>query len=230
MTPTVTYINKKFDEFNRLIFSGRLPALPIEISDAGGYLGKCVFQQHRRPDGLMEYSDFRLRFNSRIDLPENVLEDTIIHEMIHYLILWTGLHDSSPHGDIFKAIMAGINAAHGRNITIRHKYTDREAKDAVSTKHKWHVIAVLYLKSGKTGVKVLPRTATKILDYYRVATAQTDVVSVGLYLHNNPFFNRYPTSAAHRFHDIDPSLLQSNLTGAHRLKVTGNQILGDTTN
>ena len=227
MKPTVAYIEKKVDEFNRLIFGGRLPALPIELSDAGGYLGKCVFQQHRLPNGLMEYRDFRLRFNTRIDLPENVVEDTIIHEMIHYLILWTGLHDTSAHGDIFKSIMASINISHGRNITIRHKSTEEEAGQAVSARRTWHVIAAIYLKSGKTGVKVLPRTVPKILDYYRAATAHHDVVKVKLYLHDNPFFNRYPTSAAYRFHEINQATLESNLTGARPLKISGTQILED---
>ncbi|MCM1310410.1 MAG: SprT-like domain-containing protein [Bacteroides sp.] len=225
MKPTVTYIEKKFEEFNRQIFGGRLPKLPIELSDASGFLGKCVFHQRRLPNGLKEYGDFRLRINTRIDLPENVIEDTIIHEMIHYLILWTGLQDTSDHGDIFRAIMTSINTAHGRNISVRHHNSAEEAEQAVSTKRTWHVIAAIYFKTGKTGVKVLPRTVPKILDYYRVAVAHREVQEVRLYLHDNPFFNRYPTSAALRIHDIDKDLLESNLAKARPLKINGSQIV-----
>ncbi|MBD5296174.1 MAG: SprT family zinc-dependent metalloprotease [Bacteroides sp.] len=225
MKPTISYIEKKFDEFNRLMFGGRLPKLPIELSDAGGFLGKCVFKQHRLPDGLIRYSDFSLRINTRIDLPEEVIEDTIIHEMIHYLILWTGLHDSSPHGDIFKSIMASINTSYGRHLTIRHKASQEEAQQAVSTKRTWHVIAAVYFKSGKTGIKVLPRTIPKILTYYNATKYHPEIREVQLYLHDNPFFNRFPTSAALRIHDIDKATLEKNLTDARKLKVNGTQII-----
>lgn len=225
MRPTVEYIEKKFDEFNRRMFAGRLPSLPIELSDAGGFLGKCVFQQRRLPDGLMEYSGFSLRINTRFDLPEAVVEDTIIHEMIHYFILLNGLHDTSNHGEIFKAIMGSINAAYGRNISVRHHGSKEEAAQAVSTRRVWHVIAAVYFKSGKAGVKVLPRTVPKILDYHKAATAHRDIAEVKLYLSDNPFFNRYPTSAALRFHEIDGSLLESNLADARKLKISGSQIV-----
>ena len=227
MKPTVDYIEKKFEEFNRQIFGGKLPKLPIELSDASRFLGQCVFQQRRLPSGLMEYSDFTLHINTRIDLPEKVIEDVIIHEMIHYLILWTGLHDTSAHGDIFKAIMESINIAHGRNISVSHRSSAEEAEQAVSTKRTWHVIAAIYFKSGKTGVKVLSRNAAKVLDYYKAVTAHPEVKEVKLYLHDNPFFNRYPTSGAFRIHDIDKELLETNLDKARKLKVNGNQIAED---
>jgi hypothetical protein len=225
MKPTIAYIEKKFEEFNRRMFGGRLPKLPVQLSDAGSFLGQCVYRQRTRPDGLKEYSDFSLRINTRFDLPENVIEDTIIHEMIHYFILWNGLHDTSAHGNIFKAIMASINAAHGRNITIRHKATKEEAEQAVSTRRTWHVIAAIYFKTGKTGVKVLPRTVPKILEYHRVVSAHPETQEIRLYLHDNPFFNRYPTSSAFRYHDIDRTLLETNLTKAHRLRIDGTRLL-----
>ncbi len=229
MKLTVEYVQQRFEEFNARMFGGRLPVVPIEIADAAGYLGKCVSIQRRLPSGVTVHSDFRLRFNARINLPENVVEDTIIHEMIHLLILWTGLQDSSSHGQIFKAIMQSINAAHWRNISISHRSSKEEAEQAVSTRRTWHVIAAVYFKSGRIGVKVLPRTAQKILDYYRVVSSHKEIDQVRLFFHDNPFFNRYPTSAVYRFHEIDREVLETNLTGAHRLKVSGNQLLEDKT-
>jgi hypothetical protein len=225
MRATIEYVESKFEEFNRLMFSGRLPKLPVKLTDAGSFLGKCECQQRRLPSGLLEYFNFSISINTRIDLPENVVEDTIIHEMIHYLILWSGLHDTSAHGDIFKSIMTSINTAYGRNITIRHSGSEEEKEQAVSTKRKWHVIAAVYLKSGKIGIKVLPRTMNKIIAYYNSATANREVAEVKLYLHDNPFFNRYPTSAALRMHEIERDLLESNLTNARKLKVNGSQVL-----
>lgn len=225
MKATLTYVEQKFEEYNCQIFGGRLPKLPIVLTDEAGALGKVCFQANRLSDGRMEYDDFVLKINTRIDLPESVVEDVIIHEMIHYFILYHNLNDNAPHGDLFKALMYNINATHSRKISITHKSTAEEREQAVSTKAVWHVIAAVYFKSGKTGVKVLPRTQSKIIDYYNKATAHRDVERVEMYLHNNPFFNRYSTSAAFRVDDIDSTLLADNLKGARKLRVSATQVV-----
>ena len=225
MKATVEYVEKKFEEYNGRMFGGQLPKLPIQLTDEAGALGKCCFFQKQLPDGRIVYNDFVLKINTRIDLPEDVVEDVIIHEMIHYFILLHNLNDTGPHGDIFKSVMDSINATHGRKISISHKSTTEQQAQAVSTKAVWHVIAAIYLKSGKTGVKVLPRTINKVIDYFTEASKHRDVERVDLYLHNNPFFNRYPTSAAFRIHDIDADILQENLKGARALRVNGRQIV-----
>lgn len=228
MKPTVKYIEKKFDEFNIRMFGGRLPKLPIELSDASTFLGQCVFQQQRMSDGTMRYGNFRLRINTRVDYPEQVIEDTIIHEMIHYFILWSGLIDTSAHGDIFKALMRSINNAHNRNISISHRNTPEQREQAVSTRRTWHIIAVIHMKSGQRGIKVLPRVAPKVIEYHRVVTSQSTVSHVELYLHDNPFFNRYPTSAALRVYDIDRNVLEEHLKGAQKIAITdkGLKVIG----
>lgn len=219
------YVERKFREFNRQMFGGRLPELPIRLTDVGGALGKCCFMAHRLADGRMEYSNFSLEINTRIDLPENVVEDVIIHEMIHYFIGYHNLNDTSSHGEVFKSLMHSINTTHGRKISISHKLTADEREQAVSTKRVWHVIAAVYLKSGKTGVKVLPRTVNKVLDYYNHIGGLRDIDRIELYLHDNPFFNRFPTSGAFRIHPLDSNILEENLVGARKLRVNGKQIV-----
>ena len=86
MKATIPYVEKKFEEFNQQMFAGKLPKLPIELSDAKTFLGQIVFKRRKVDDGKEEHYDFRLRINTRIDLPEEEIEDTIIHEMIHYFI------------------------------------------------------------------------------------------------------------------------------------------------
>ena len=51
--------------------------------------------------GGTKYYDFKLRINKRIDLPEQEIEDIIIHEMIHYHIAYNGIKDTSTHGRVF---------------------------------------------------------------------------------------------------------------------------------
>lgn len=225
MKPTVEYIEKKFEEYNRLMFGGRLPKIRIELSDASSFLGVCVADVKQLPDGRKAHSNFRLKINTRIDLPEQVVEDTIIHEMIHYFIFYNELCDTSAHGEIFKAIMASINATFNRHLTISHKSTAEQSEQAVSQKRVWRVIAAIHFKSGRVGVKVLPRVAPRIMDYHSKMMKQAEVERIDLYLHDNPFFNRYPSSAALRVYELEADVLERNLEGAKELMINGSQVI-----
>jgi hypothetical protein len=91
MKATIPYVEKKFEEFNQLMFDGKLPKLPIELSDAKTFLGLCVYKKRRTILGRTECYDFKLRISTRIDLVEAEVEDIIIHEMIHYYIGYNNL-------------------------------------------------------------------------------------------------------------------------------------------
>ena len=123
MKATIPYVEKKFEEFNQLIFDGKLPKLPIELSDAKSFLGLCVYKKRRTLLGKVVCYDFKLRINTRIDLDEAEVEDIIIHEMIHYYIGYNGIVDSSAHGRVFRQLMMEINERYGRHIRVSHKPT-----------------------------------------------------------------------------------------------------------
>lgn len=226
MFPTIQYVKDRFDVFNRLMFNGRLPEVSFALTRSRSALGQCVSRIDRHADGRVEHSAFELRFSTCHDLDENVLEDVIIHEMIHLFILCHGLVDTSPHGDIFKSVMNSLNAGFGRHVRISHREENgKPAPAAASAKKRWHVIAAIHLRSGKTGIKVLPRVVPRILDFHNAASRAVDVLRVDLYLHDNPFFDRYPTSTALKYHLLDKSVLEKNLVGAHRLTPRGGRLI-----
>ena len=225
MKPTIPYIEDKFKGFNELMFGGRLPLPKILLSDAASYLGICKSKIRHTPDGRMEHYDFQLRFNVTYDLPENVVEDTIIHEMIHYFIMLHGLRDTSPHGQIFKSIMKSINTNFGRNLSISHRVTNAQKAQAKSSKPTWHVIAVITFRSGETGIKVLPRVIPKIIDFHNRISAVREVREITLHLHDNPYFNQYPTSTALRYHELDSATISRELQGARKLIVRGSELI-----
>ena len=101
MIATHEYVKDKFGEFNRLIFGGKLPLLPICMSNARTFLGACTFKRKRNWLGKTVLYDFKLKISTRFDLPEKELEDTIVHEMIHYYIAVNKLKDTSTNGHIF---------------------------------------------------------------------------------------------------------------------------------
>ena len=167
---TIPYIQKKFDDFNRQYFGNLLPPIPVKLSNAKTFLGKVCFRKERKLfSRKWYYSDFVLRINTRIDLPEEMVEDIILHEMIHYYIAVNQFQDTSAHGRLFRAEMARLNAE-GRHIRISHQLSV-EQREQAQGKPKWRVVCVAYFKDGRVGVKVVPKQERHIRYFHRVAIA-----------------------------------------------------------
>lgn len=225
MKPTIPYIEQKFEEFNEQMFAGRLPKLPIELSDAKTFIGVCVYKKRKLPNGKFEKYDFKLRINTRIDLSEQEIEDTIIHEMIHYYIDVNQLEDSSSHGHLFRQMMNAINDKFGRHLSVTHKGTQEQREQAIDKTARYHVIAVVKLRNGKCGIKVLPRIVPRILNYYNKVGASKDVLEIELYMSNNIFFNRFPNSSALTVYHLSADEIAENLKGAEKMECDGKSII-----
>ena len=226
MKATIPYVEKKFEEFNRLMFDGKLPMLPIELSDAKTFLGVCVYKRKRTMWGKVVCYDFKLRINTRIDLDEREVEDIIIHEMIHYYIGLNRLVDTSAHGRVFKQMMNDINERFGRHVRISHKPTPEQKVQLCGTKRRWCVVAKVAFKDGRAGIKVLPRVVTKIRNYCDVVGRESSIERIELYMTNDVFFNQYPCSAALRVHYIDQAEVEKHLEGAEKLTWEGTRLIG----
>jgi len=224
MKPTIPYIQQKVDEFNRQMFDGKLPPVPVTLSNARTFLGLCVYKRRRKLFGGIEKYDFKLRFSTRLDLMEEEVEDTIIHELIHYYIGVNNLKDSSAHGKLFRSIMESINARFGRHLTISHKCTKEQREQAVDKRRKLHAIAFVRFHNGRCGVKVLPRMVKHILHYYNGISRSPEIKQIELFMSDNPFFNRYPSSSALRVHYIDEATMMENLKDAQSLVCDGKSV------
>jgi hypothetical protein len=207
------------------MFAGQLPYIPIFLSDAKTFLGKCCFKKRKLENGKMEYFDFSLRINTRLDLPEREVEDTIIHEMIHYFIAYKNLEDATSHGPIFQHIMNSINEKYGRNLSISYKSSDEEKEVLVDKKQHYHVVAVVVFHNGRSGIKVLPRIIQRIVNYYNNISRQKEIAVVRLYMSNDVFFNRFPNSSSLRVHYVDAEVIKEHLKGAEVLECDGKTII-----
>ena len=213
LVATIPYIRLKFDDFNRLYFNNQLPPIPIKLSNAKTFLGKVCFRKERRLfSRKWRYSDFVLRINTRIDLPEEVLEDTILHEMIHYFIAFNQWQDTSAHGRLFREQMARINAT-GRHIRISHRLT-ADQREQAQGRPKSRVVCVAYFKDGRIGIKVVPKQARHILRFHRAALAYFPIDRLEWYLSADPLFAAYPSSATLRFYLFSTPESNRNLTAA----------------
>lgn len=211
MKPTLTYIETKFDEFNRQLFGGQLSRPPIQLSNAKSYLGLCVCKKRRTLLGRTVCYDFRLRFSTRLDLPEAEVEDTIIHEMIHYYIHFNGIKDTSAHGKVFRQMMNDINQRFGRHITITHKSTPEQKQQLAGSRKRWHVVAVVRFHDGRSGIKVIPRIRQRIVTYRNGVLMSREIKSVDFFITNDPYFNAFPSSSALKVHILDASEYEPHL-------------------
>ena len=150
MTPTIPYIQACFDEYNARFFDNTLPSIPIKLSNARTFLGKVTFTRHRSwLFGPVRNENFVLRINTRLDLPEELIQDTILHEMIHYYIAVNQLRDTSSHGRLFRREMARINAAGNRHITISYRLSKEQLLELYPEK-KAKIEAYFLRKSKKS--------------------------------------------------------------------------------
>ena len=225
MKVTLEYVERKFAEFNDLMFEGKLKPLPFRLSRARTFLGMVRYKRKRKLFGGWHYSDFQFVISSLYDMPENEVEDTIIHEMIHYYIASNQLKDTSAHGQLFRTMMNGINARFGRHIAISHKPTETQRQQAREGRRSWHVVAVVTFIDGRTGVKVLPRIVERITYYYNKVLSAKDVSAIQLYMSDDTFFNQFPNSSALKVSICEEETLNSHLADAERMECDGKRII-----
>lgn len=216
MIPTIEYVQQRFREFNVTMFDGRLPEPPISITNAKTYLGVCAFRKHRKWHGRLEYSDFKIRISRRFDLPQSEIDDTIIHEMIHYYIGLFSPTDMPGHSALFRRMMADINARYGRHISVSHRLTPDQQEQAIDNRPKKHIVARVVLKDGRTGIKVIPCMEHHIRRYRRGMMASGKVSSIEFFQTTDPFFNRFPSSSAFTVYFPDPDVLAQHLPDSSR--------------
>ncbi|MDE6010820.1 MAG: SprT-like domain-containing protein [Muribaculaceae bacterium] len=201
MRPTLDYVRLKFDEFNRLCFAGELPILPIRMSNAGRALGMFVHPRVSSRRMARDPKTCHIRISTRLDLPEQEVEDTIIHEMIHYWIWYKAIPDNATHGDAFMAKLREINRLHGRRITVRHHSSEEQL--ATDRHHRNNYICVQRWNDGRLTLTVCARTC--IFDIHRAFSGHPQVTSVEWYWSMNSWFNRFPLSRTAKAYILTPA-------------------------
>ena len=220
MIPTLPYIQDKFKEYNRLFFKNKLPMLPIQIGNAKSALGGVRFTKRRNLLGKMVYSDFRMTISARFDLPEQEVEDTLIHEMIHYYILYHQVEDTAPHGKAFQEIMQAINRAYGRHITVSHRMTAQVADNDVHIKA--HYVCISELTDGRWGVTVAART--RLFSLWEQLPLCFPIKEMKWYGTTDPYFNRFRSALKPKMYLVDEKELRPHLDGAVELMNDGHTI------
>lgn len=220
MIPTLTYIERKFEEFNKLCFDGKLKKIPFRLSNARTFLGKIEFKRKRTLWGGWKYVDFVFCISKKMDLAESEVEDTILHEMIHYWILSNQLHDTSPHGKLFREKMMEINRKYNRNISVRHRVSEEEHDRDREVRR--HLICISRFRDGRCGITVAART--RLYQLWEEMPNFPNLEVLKWVCSTDPFFNRFPRSQTPRVYIVSAETLERHLVDARELVRVGEHI------
>ena len=216
MRANLNYLYKKFVEFNETIFKSSLPPIEIKISRGGKVLG-CL---HKKTSRLGLRTSYSMTFTNRYDMPEQMLEDILIHEMIHYRVALDGIADTSMHGDCFKAIMNQINREHGRNISLRVELPKQVLEsDNMSVRN---YIITCRMKGYDS--RLFMRCAlTRIFDIYRELQNIRRVSDIRFYSSTSAVFNRYSNSRSVKLYKMTDEVKEV-LEMSPELEMRGNNL------
>jgi predicted SprT family Zn-dependent metalloprotease len=221
MKATIEYIQRKFDEYNQQMFRGSLKPLPIQLSRARTYLGQIAFKRRRTLTGGWHYHDFIFRISTLIDMPEQLVEDTILHEMIHYYIFSNQIKDTAPHGKVFRRIMNEINTRYGRNITVSHRRTSQEREADVQDRQ--HFVCAVRFTDGEWGM-VIP-VKTRLFYFWDALQRVPRIAEQKWYVSRNPYFNRFPRVQTLKTYRVTQAELEELLKTAKPLVRQGDTIM-----
>lgn len=219
MRPTIAWVREKVKEWNVRCFGGALPPLPVQLTRARSYCGQLAYMR-RKGSGREYFTDFRLRISILFDHEEESVIDTIIHELIHYEILYTGQKDTAPHGELFQRRMNEINRRFGRHITISEKLSAEQLDSDQRQLH--HLLCIARFTDGGFGVTRVARTC--IFDIW---DRMHDISKIKEFIwlwSRDPYFNRFRRSRTVVSYRLDTAQLRSHLADAYILRREGNII------
>ena len=208
MRATIEFLENSFHKFNRDIFGNILPKPILHISQARSFMGQ--FKVERQASLLKKPKEtYHLTLSSRYDLEEETLEDVVIHEMIHYLIHYKKIKDTSSHGHHFKELMTEINCRYGRHISVSHRCSKQELESDAAKAH-----SIVCLCTMTDGRKLVCRVSqSKVFEIHRAFQEWDKVENEEWYWVYGSYFNRYRRVLTPRLFSVDKEGLDNIISG-----------------
>ena len=142
-----------FKRFDQEYFGGKLPLPELSLTRAKTRLGQLAFKRASRW-GRTKLYDFKLSMSTYYDMTEQQAKSVLLHEMIHYIIGYTGLKDTAPHGVVFRGMMDNLNRKYGWDIRVMTSTKGWKVSERVAEKKKakgpqTYLMLAIELKDGK---------------------------------------------------------------------------------
>ena len=156
-----------FKRFDQEYFGGKLPLPELGLTRAKTRLGQLAFKRSSRW-GRTKLYDFKLSMSTYYDMTDKQAKSVLLHEMIHYIIGYTGLKDTAPHGVVFRGMMDSLNRKYGWDIRVMTSTKGWKVSENVVARKKaagpqTYLILAVELKDGKHFLsRVSPRFARSL--------------------------------------------------------------------
>lgn len=153
MIVTIDWMEEWFKRFDQEYFGGKLPLPELALTRAKTRLGQLAFKRASRW-GRTKLYDFKLSMSTYYDMTDLQAKSVLLHEMIHYIIGYTGLKDTSSHGVVFRGMMDNLNRKYGWDIRVMTSTKGWKVSEQVAEKKKakgpqTYLMLAIELKDGK---------------------------------------------------------------------------------
>ena len=205
MEITVAYLQEALRKYNEEIFGNALPMPNFRVSNAKRRLGSmhCRIQKTWRKT----HRSFTIVVSNYYDVPLSLIEDTLIHEMIHYEIAYKKLKDTSAHGTLFRQRMDEINRKHHRNITISKQMTDYAPRKNDPT--ETYLVLAIEMNDGSHLLSSVARTV--LADLERQIKRVEKISNFCWYVTQDAYFRNFPKVRTLRARSVSTEFF-TNLT------------------
>lgn len=183
-----------FRRFDHDYFGGKLPVPELGLIRAKTRLGQLAYKRATRW-GRTQLYDFKLSMSTYYDMTDRQAKSVLLHEMIHYIIGFTGLKDTAPHGIVFRGMMDNLNRKYGWDIRVMTSTKGWKVSERVEERQKTkglqtYLMLAIEMQDGKHYLsRVNPSFARRIESKLSLVR---ELRSHRWYTTQEPYFEDYP--------------------------------------
>ena len=183
-----------FRRFDHDYFGGKLPVPELGLTRAKTRLGQLAYKRATRW-GRTKLYDFKLSMSTYYDMTDRQAKSVLLHEMIHYIIGFTGLKDTAPHGIVFRGMMDNLNRKYGWDIRVMTSTKGWKVSEWAEERQKakgpqTYLMPAIEMQDGKHYLsRVNPSFARRIES--KLALVR-ELRSHRWYTTHEPYFEDYP--------------------------------------
>ena len=183
-----------FRRFDHDYFGGKLPVPELGLTRAKTRLGQLAYKRATRW-GRTKLYDFKLSMSTYYDMTDRQAKSVLLHAMIHYIIGFTGLKDTAPHGIVFRGMMDNLNRKYGWDIRVMTSTKGWKVSERVEERQKAkgpqaYLMLAIEMQDGKHYLsRVNPSFARRIESKLSLVR---ELRSHRWYTTQEPYFEDYP--------------------------------------
>lgn len=183
-----------FRRFDHDYFGGKLPVPELGLTRAKTRLGQLAYKRATRWGRTKLYA-FKLSMSTYYDMTDRQAKSVLLHEMIHYIIGFTCLKDTAPHGIVFRGMMDNLNRKYGWDIRVMTSTKGWKVSEWAEERQKakgpqTYLMLAIEMQDGKHYLsRVNPSFARRIES--KLALVR-ELRSHRWYTTHEPYFEDYP--------------------------------------